>query len=369
MTRACKEIGGINLAQGICDLPTHKLAQQGAIEAIREHRSIYSLHEGIPELREAIAKKMADYNRIICDPASEIVVTVGATGAFVLALLALLDPDDEVVLFEPFYSYHRNAILAFRGRPVSVLLRGPGFQIDVEELHKAFSPRTKAIVVCSPSNPSGKVFKRDELSAIARVCIENDVIAVTDEIYEYIVYDGAEHVSLATLPGMRERTVTISGFSKTFSITGWRLGYAVAPAEMAQTIGVLNDLLYVCAPTPLQHGAARGMEVGPEYYTALAHSYARKRKLMAEALRGAGFIPIVPQGAYYTLADASPLGRGPSREVAGWLLAEAGVASVPGSAFYTGTDGENLLRFCFAKDDEVLIEAGRRMASVSRRND
>jgi aminotransferase len=367
MTRACKKAGGINLAQGICDLPTHPLVQEGAIEAIRGHRSIYSEYEGILELRKAIAAKMAEHNRLPCDPEKEIAVTVGATGAFAMAFLALLEPDDEVVVFEPYYSYHLNTIRALRGKPICVTLRGDRFDIDEEQLRSAFSIRTKAIVVCTPSNPCGKVFTRHELSLIAELCNEHNIVAVTDEIYEYIVYDGVEHLSLATLPGMRERTVTISGLSKTFSITGWRLGYAVAPVELMKTIGVLNDLFYVCAPTPLQYGGASGLTVGPEYYEDLSRSYALKRNLMEDAVRRAGLRPIIPQGAYYMLADHSTLGWGTAREAARRLLETTGVATVPGSDFYHGSDGDHLLRFCFAKEDEVLMEAGERMARIDPR--
>jgi aminotransferase len=364
MSRACDAVGGINLGQGICDLPTHPLVQEGAIEAIRASRATYAPHDGIAPLRQAIARKMESYNALPCDPDSEIVVTSGSTGAFAMTMLALLEPGDEVILFEPYYSYHRNTVLAMRGEPVFVTLHGDAFAFEEAELRAAVTPRTRAIVVCTPNNPCGKVFTREELSVIAGLCLEHDLTAVTDEIYEYILYDGAEHVSLATLPGMRERTVTISGISKTFSVTGWRIGYAVAEPETARTIGVLSDLFYVCAPTPLQYGAARGLEVDPSYYGEIAAEYAPKRSLMAGAARGAGLTPLLPQGAYYMLADASGLGWGGARDAAHRLLAETGVACVPGSAFYRGTAGEHLLRFCFAKPDEALVEAGRRMSGI-----
>ncbi len=364
MTRECTRVGGINLSQGICDLPTHPLVQEGAIRAIEESRAIYSPLEGLLDLRKAIAGKMAAYNEMPCDPESEIVVTVGSTGAFAMALLSLLEPSDEVILFEPYYGYHRNTILALGGKPTYVTLHGEAFAIDEQELRRAFTPRTKAIVVCTPSNPCGKVFTRDELSMIADSAIQNDVIAITDEIYEYIVYDSARHISLATIPGMRERTITISGLSKTFSITGWRLGYAVAPAVLARTIGVLSDHFYICAPTPLQYGAVTGLTVGSDYYTDLATSYTRKREMIVNAVRAAGMIPISPQGAYYLLADVSSLGWGDARDSAFRLLRETGVATVPGSAFYEGDDGDRLLRFCFAKQDEDLREAARRLAAL-----
>jgi aminotransferase len=364
MTRACREAGGNNLAQGLSDLPSHPLLKEGAIAAIHADRSTYSPHEGIQELREAIAAKMAKHNGLPCDPATEVVVTVGSTAAFAMALLALTEPGDEVILFEPYYSYHLKAVVALRAEPVFVSLRGAKFEIDEQELRAAFTPRTRAIVVCTPSNPSGKVFTRDELSMIAELCIEHDTAAVTDEIYEYMVYDGAEHASLATLPGMRERTVTISGLSKTFSVTGWRLGYAVAQPELAHVIGVLGDTFYVCAPTPLQYGGARGLTVGPEYYTALREAYERRREIMAAALRGAGMVPIIPQGGYYMLADVSPLGWGNADQAAKRLLAEAGIAAVPGTGFYNSHAGDSVLRFCFGKDEKVLRDAAERLSRL-----
>jgi aminotransferase len=370
MSRACDAAGGVNLGQGICDLPTHPLVQRGAIEAIEASRATYSVYEGIAPLREAIAAKLLAYNRIEADPRSEVLVTVGSTGAFALAMLALVDPGDAVVLFEPFYSYHLNAALLVGGVPRYVTLRGDDFRFDEAELEAA-AAGARAIVVCTPSNPCGKVFTRDELAAIARVAERHDLIVITDEIYEYILFDGREHVSPATLPGMRERTVTISGFSKTFSITGWRLGYAVGPAEIIRSMGPLSDLLYVCPPTPLQYGVARGLGVGPEYYAAMRAEYSDLRTVMAEALRSAGLRPILPQGAYYMLADHTDVGRAlgwrTARDAANDLLARTGVASIPGSAFYSDpAAGDHLLRFCFAKPRPALEDAARRLATLQR---
>jgi aminotransferase len=307
---------------------------------------------------------MAKHNRLPCDPATEVVVTVGSTSAFAMTILALTEPGDEVILFEPYYSYHLKALVALRIEPVFVSLRGKGFEIDEKQLRAAITRRTRMIVVCTPSNPCGKVFTREELSMIAELCVEHDIAAVTDEIYEYMVYDGAEHISLATLPGMRERTVTISGLSKTFSITGWRLGYAIAQQELANVIGVLGDTFYVCAPTPLQYGGARGMTVGPEYYIGLRESYTRRREIMAGAIRGAGMDPVVPQGGYYMLADISRIGWGGAEEAAKRLLADTGIAAVPGTGFYKSDAGDSFLRFCFAKDEEVLREAAERMGRM-----
>ncbi|MBD3160892.1 MAG: aminotransferase class I/II-fold pyridoxal phosphate-dependent enzyme [Candidatus Eisenbacteria bacterium] len=366
MTRACRAVGGINLAQGLSDLPTHPLVQEGAIEAIRAHHSTYSPQEGIPELREAIARKMRADNRLACDPETEVVVTAGATGGFTAAAMALLDPGDEMILFEPYYPYHRNALIGLGAAPIAVRMQGDRCAIDDDALAAAVTDRTKAIVVCNPANPPGKVFRRDELERIARLCVERDLFAITDEIYEYYLYDGNEHVSLATLPGMRERTITISGFSKTFRITGWRLGYVVAVPEIARRIGVVNDAFYVCAPTPLQYGAARGLGVGRSYYVELRESYQRKRDLLARAVEAAGMRPLIPEGCYYLMAEVSRLGWGDARTAARKLLDTAGVAAVPGRAFYDGDEGDRWLRFCFAKEDAVLEEAARRLERVGR---
>lgn len=364
MTRAVEAVGGVNLGQGVCDLPTHPAVKRGAIEAIEANRATYSVYEGIAPLRDAIARKLEGYNGVSYDPANEITVTVGSTGAFALAALATIDPGDRVILFEPFYSYHLNTVLVAGGEPRFVATRGDGFAFEERELDAA-AARAKAVVVCTPANPSGKVFTREELETIARVAERHDLLVVTDEIYEYILFDGRRHVSPASLPGMRDRTITISGFSKTFSITGWRLGYAAGPAEILRTMGLLSDLLYVCAPTPLQHGVLEGMSVGPDYYESLKADYAVLRGLMAEGLSAAGLRPILPQGAYYMLADHAPRGWRSAREAADALLSRAGVAAIPGTAFYSRPeDGEHLLRFCFAKPLEAIEEANRRMARL-----
>ena len=357
MTRECERVGGINLGQGICDLPTPPLVRDGAIAAIRENRSTYSFAEGARELREAISRKLQRDNGLRADPASEICVTVGASGAYACAIQALLDPGDGILLFEPYYGYHLNAALIAGFTPEFLTLPPPHFALREEALAKAVTPRTRAVVLCTPSNPSGKMYSRAELEALARVAQERDLLVITDEIYEYIRYDGRAHVSPAAIPGLRERTVTIMGLSKTFSITGWRLGYAVAPPGLTRAITLVNDLNYVCAPTPLQLGAAAGFNAPQSYFAELQSGYQRKRDLTCDALRAAGLPPIVPEGAYYVLADCTSMGLATSREAAMALLEKTGVASIPGSAFYRGPEGEKLLRFCFAKDDGVLEQA------------
>src|SRR5512140_2097230 len=256
MTRECERVGGINLGQGICDLPTPDLVREGAIRAINENRSTYSFAEGTQELRDAIAGKVLRDNGLAADPATEICVTVGASGAYACAIHALLDPGDGILLFEPYYGYHLNAAIVAGLTPQFVTLKSPDFALHEAALEAAITPQTRAIVVCTPANPSGKMFSRPELEALARVAQKHDLLVITDEIYEYIRYDGRPHVSPASIPGLRERTVTIMGLSKTFSITGWRLGYAVAPEPLIKAITLVNDLDYVCAPTPLQLAAA-----------------------------------------------------------------------------------------------------------------
>lgn len=364
MTRECERVGGINLGQGICDLPTPELVREGAIQAIRENRSTYSFAEGTLELRKAISEKLRRDNGLAADAASEICVTVGASGAYAAAINALLDPGDGILLFEPYYGYHLNAALVSGLVPQFVTLSPPDFTLREEALEAAITPKTRAVVVCTPSNPSGKMFSREDLSALARVAKKQNLLVITDEIYEYIRYDGRPHVSPATVGGLRDRTVSIMGLSKTFSITGWRLGYAVAPAELARAITLVNDLYYVCAPTPLQLGAAAGFAAPQSYFDELQSGYQRKRDSICSALSAAGLPPIVPQGAYYVLADCSRLGLPTSRDAAMHVLETARVASVPGSAFYRGAEGEKLLRFCFAKDDGVLDEACRRLRAL-----
>ena len=364
MTRECERLGGLNLGQGICDLPTPDLVREGAIRAIRENRSTYSFAEGARELREAIAVKLQRDNGITADPATEICVTVGASGAYTAALHALLDPGDGVLLFEPYYGYHLNAALVSGLVPHYLTLQAPDFTLTEAALEAAVKPGVRALVVCTPSNPSGKMFTRTELEAVARVAVRHDLLVITDEIYEYIRYDGRPHLSPAAVPGLRERTVSIMGLSKTFSITGWRLGYAVAPEPLLRAITLVNDLFFVCAPTPLQLGVAAGFSAPQRYFDELQSGYQAKRDQICEALVRAGLPPIVPQGAYYVLADCARLGKSSAREAAMALLERTGVASVPGSAFYRGSAGEGLLRFCFAKDDAVLSEACARLRSL-----
>ena len=361
MSRECERVGGINLGQGICDLPTIPELVEGACDAIRSSKATYSKFEGIDPLRERIATKIERFNGFRVDPATEIVVTVGSTGGFAAATMATLNAGDEVILFEPYYGYHLNTLKVLGIETKFVPLQQPDWSIDFDALRAAFGPKTRGIVVCTPSNPCGKVFTRDELEKIAALCHEFGAWCFTDEIYEYIVYDGRKHLSMAAVD--REIAITISGFSKTFSVTGWRIGYVAADKKVTGPIGLVNDLFYVCAPTPLQWGIARALEIGDDYYRNLAADYEKKRDLLAEALREGGFRPFVPQGAYYMLAEI-PDEFANAHEAAASLIEHAKVASVPGPSFYSSTRGDRLLRFCFAKDFASLEEACKRLRSA-----
>jgi aminotransferase len=362
MSVACDEIGGINLAQGVCDTPVPTVVEEAAIQAIRDGYNIYTRLDGIARLRNAIAAKQQRDYALTYDPEREVLVASGATGGFHAAAMALLNPGDDVLLFEPFYGYHVSTLRSLRINPVLVPLAEPGFALEIDSLRAAITPRTRAIVLNTPANPSGKVFNLAELTAIAEAAIEHNLFVFSDEIYEYFVYDGASHIPIATLPGMKERSIILSGFSKTFSVTGWRLGYVTADARWLPAMNYFHDLTYVCAPSAFQHGAAAGLEqLPPSFYTQLAADHQSKRARMLSALTDAGLEPTIPAGAYYVLADASRLPGKTAAEKARHLLAVTGVASVAGSAFFRPGHGENLLRFCFAKKDHDLDEACARL--------
>ena len=365
MTAECDRVGGINLAQGVCDTDVPPVVAEGAIAAIRRGDNIYTRMDGIARLRRAIAAQVERTHSLTADPEREVLVTSGTTGGYHAAAMALLNPGDEVLLFEPFYGYHAGALLSMRVKPVFVPLASPDWTLDLDQLRAAITPRTRAMVINTPANPTGKVFTRAELETLAEIACRHDLFVFTDEIYQHFLYDGAEHVSPAQLDGMRQRTILMSGFSKTFAITGWRVGYLVADAKWAPAVGYFHDMLYVCAPAPLQHGAADGVEqLGPDYYTSLARDHQAKRDMLLSALADAGLGGHVPEGAYYILADATRLPGRTAAEKARRLLASTGVAAVAGSAFFRPGGGEGLLRFCFAKKDADLAEACRRLRAL-----
>ena len=365
MSLECAKVDGINLGQGICDQPVEPVIKQAAIQAIQEDRSIYTRLDGIDELRHRIAKKVRDYNKVPCDPDGEVIVNVGSTGSFVAACMALVNPGDEVILFTPFYGYHLNILKVCQASLKYVTLRPPDWSYDPAALEAAFSKKTKFILVNTPSNPCGKVFTRAELTHIADLCKKHDALCITDEIYEYILYDGREHVSPGSLPGMADRTITISGFSKTYAMTGWRLGYTIAPKPIAAKLAILNDLINVCAPSPLQHGVVAAFDLPESYYTNMRRDYQVKRDMTVAACREAGMKPYPPQGAYYMLADFSDLGFKDDQEAARVILERSKVAVIPGSSFYPDPkDGRKQIRLCYAKKMPDLEEACRRIRTL-----
>ncbi|MEO2164096.1 MAG: pyridoxal phosphate-dependent aminotransferase [bacterium] len=364
MTRRCMEVGGINLGQGICDLPTPPLVRDAAIQAIVDRKSIYSPCEGILRLREAISLKLERDNGISADPRSEIVVTTGSAAAFACTLHALLDPGDGIMIPQPHYGYHVNAARVAGVEVHSLVLKEPEYLLDADLLRANLRSNTRAILLCTPGNPSGHMLRREEIECVAEVARERDLLVITDEIYEYIRYEGREHLSPSVVADLAPRTVTIMGLSKTFSITGWRLGYAVAPPVMAEAIALVHDVFYICAPTPLQYGVTAGFASPPEFFESMRADYTSKRERLFGALSTAGLEPIQPEGAYYMLARSASLECSDSKEAAFSLLDRCGVASVPGAAFYSGPQGEDWLRFCFAKEDAELDKACTRLEKL-----
>lgn len=365
MTRLALEHGAINLAQGFPDFPAPDFVKRAAVAAIEADLNQYEITWGSPRLRRAIAEKARRHYGLDYDPETEVTVTCGATEAMMAVLLALVEPGDEVVVFEPFYeNYVPDAALS-GARPVFVPLRPPEYRFDAEELRAAVSPRTKAIILNTPNNPCGRVFDRTELETIASLAEAADALVVTDEIYEHIVFDGRRHLPIASLPGMRERTVVISGVSKTFSVTGWRIGYVLAPASLSGAIRKVHDFLTVGAPAPLQEAAAVaiGEADARGYYGELQRMYAEHRELLVEGLRRAGFRCAMPEGAYYVMADFRELDfDGDDVAFARFLTEKVGVAPVPGSSFYRHPElGRTAVRFTFSKSRATLVEAVRRL--------
>lgn len=360
----CAAMNGVNLSQGVCDQPAPDAVKAAAKQAIDDDHAIYTNLRGIIELRQAVAKKMKAFNGIDCDPETEVVINVGSAGSFACASLSILNPGDEVVIFSPFYSYHTNLLKLFDVTVKYVDLEPPHWDYSKAQLEAAFTDKTKMIVVCTPGNPTGKVFSEAELLHIAELAEKHNAWIVTDEIYEYITYE-KPHISLAKYPQARERTVTISGASKTFAVTGWRIGYAVGPAELIDRMAVVSDLLYICAPSPLQYGIEAGLHLDPSYYKKMCDEYLAKRDMLVDTLRSIGFDPYIPEGSYYMLASYEP-GRWKSATVATEsILEEVGVATVPAPAFYRNPeDGDHQLRFCYAKQMADLEEACKRLRKV-----
>ncbi len=372
MTRQAMLHGAVNLAQGFPDFAAPAEIKQAARAAIDSDVNQYAITWGAQNLRNAIARQMGVWQGIAVDPEKEITVCCGSTEAMISTLLAVCNIGDEVVIFEPFYeNYGPDSVLS-GARPRFVKLRPPTsaggeWTFDEKELRAAFDRRTKAIILNTPNNPTGKVFTRAELELIRDLCIEFDVLAITDEIYEHILYDGTEHISMASLEGMRDRTVTINGMSKTYSVTGWRVGWAVAPEKITNAIRKVHDFLTVGAPAPLQEAGAAALSLPAEYYAKLAEGYRVRRDHLIPALEAAGFQCFRPRGAYYVMTDTSAFGFADDVEFTRYLVKEIGVAAVPGSSFYRDArDGTRQMRFAFCKKLETLDAAAEKLGKLRR---
>src|SRR5882672_7512358 len=369
MTREAMKYGAVNLSQGYPDFAAPEDVKRVAMQAIADDLNQYAITWGAKDFRQAIAHKTKWYLGLEIDPETEITVTCGSTEGMIAAMMATVDPGEEVIVFEPFYeNYAPDAILS-DARPRQVPLRAPDWSFDRDELRAAFNPQTKAIIICNPNNPTGKVFTRAEMEFIAGLCQEFDALCFTDEIYEHILYprDGAEiqHISMAQISGMRERTVIVNSMSKTYSVTGWRVGYCIAPPEITSAIRKVHDFLTVGAAAPLQSAGAYALSLPTEYYDRLQADYRARRDLLLPVLEKAGFRTFRPDGAYYIMTDISAFGFANDVEFTKHLIREVGVACVPGSSFYSVPErGAQQVRFCFCKKDETLELAAERLTKL-----
>ncbi|MBS3917666.1 MAG: aminotransferase class I/II-fold pyridoxal phosphate-dependent enzyme [Deltaproteobacteria bacterium] len=362
MTRICLKHQGVNLAQGFPDFPAPLEVKEAAIEAIRADFNQYAITWGTINLRQAIAEKFAWHNGVTIDPEREVTVCCGSTEAMISSLMAIVNPGEEVVVFEPFYENYGPDTILCEARPRFITLHEPDWHFDEKELSQTFNNKTKAIIINTPNNPTGKVFSREELQFIADLCLKWDVLAVTDEIYEHILYDGAKHISIASLSGMRDQTVTINSISKTYSLTGWRVGWAIAPAHLTASIRRVHDFLTVGAPHPLQEAAAAALRIDRSYYQTLARDYQERRDFLDRVLEEAGFKVYLPNGAYYIMTDVRHFGFSDDVAFARYLVEKARVATVPGSSFYSHPSlGATKVRFCFPKKMETLAGAAEKL--------
>ena len=365
MTRLALEHGAMNLAQGFPDFAAPAEVKEAAQQAIAADVNQYAITWGAREFRRAIAERFEHDTGLAIDPEREITVTCGATEAMIASLLAVVDPGDEVVVFEPFYENYGPDAVICGAVPRFVQLRPPDWKFDPDEFRSSVNDRTRAVILNTPNNPTGKVFSRDELGIIADAILGSNAYVVTDEIYQYMTYDGTRHVSMATLPGMRERTITLNALSKTYSVTGWRVGYAIAAPEVSNAIRKMHDFLTVGAAAPLQEAGVTALRMPEDYYRRLATDYERRRDLMLASLSAAGFRCYKPRGAYYIMTDISGFGFPNDVEFAQYLVREIGVAVVPGSSFYSdAAAGSQQVRFCFSKTDATLDEAARRLGKL-----
>ena len=362
MTRLALRHGAVNLAQGFPDFSAPDEVKEAARQAIAEDINQYAITWGAKPLRDAVAAKYQRWYGLDADPEREITVCCGSTESMIASLLAVVDPGDEVIVFEPFYENYGPDSQLCGAVPRFVTLHPPEWSFDPNELRRAFSARTKAIILNTPNNPTGKVFSSEELSLIAALCQEHDVLAISDEIYEHIIYDGARHIPIMTLPGMRERSVLVNSMSKTYAVTGWRVGWVIAAPDLTASIRKVHDFLTVGAAAPLQQAGAAALALGDTYYQRLARDYQQRRDFILERLAESGFVCFPPRGAYYVMTDISGFGFDNDVDFVRCLIEEAGVAAVPGSSFFANPgDGRNLARFCFCKKYETLEEAGERL--------
>jgi aspartate/methionine/tyrosine aminotransferase len=367
MTRIANEYGAINLSQGFPDFDPPEELIEALKEAAQEGPHQYEITWGAQKFREALAKKQSKFMGIPIDPNTEIVVTCGSTEAMMAAMMSVCDPGDKVIVFSPFYENYVADTILSGAEPIYVPLYPPTFNFDEQELRKAFEQGPKALILCNPSNPTGKVFNREELELIARLAEEYKAFVITDEVYEHIVMEPNEHIYFASLPGMHQRTISCSSLSKTYSITGWRLGYVIAPAYVTDKVRQVHDFLTVGAAAPLQRAALAGLEFSDEYYKDLKALYTEKRDIFLKGLDEAGLKYTTPQGAYYVLVDISEFTNGSDTEFCEWMIKEVGVAAVPGSSFFK-EDVNHLIRFHFAKKTETLIEATTRLKSLREKS-
>ena len=362
MTRVCLRHQGVNLAQGFPDFPAPAEIKEVAIRAISADFNQYAITWGTPALRKAITDKFTWYNGVSYDPEKEVTVCCGSTEAMIASLMAIVNPGEEVIVFEPFYENYGPDTILCGARPRFITLHEPDWHFDPQELSRALTNNTKAIILNTPNNPTGKVFSYEELKFIADLCMKWGVIAVTDEIYEHILYDQAKHISLASLPGMRDQTITINSISKTYSLTGWRVGWAIAPAHLTASIRKVHDFLTVGSPHPLQEAAAMALQMDQRYYPALAEAYRERRDFLMPVLEEAGFRIYRPNGAYYIMTDVGHFGFPDDVKFAFHLVEKVGVATVPGSSFYSKPSlGSTKIRFCFPKKPETLRKAAERL--------
>jgi len=362
MTRVCLRHHGVNLAQGFPDFAAPTEIKEAAVQAIHADINQYAITWGTPALRQAIAEKFSRYNGVGMDPEKEITVCCGSTESMIASLMAMVNPGEEVIVFEPFYENYGPDTILCGAAPRFITLHEPDWHFDERELARTFNNKTKAIVINTPNNPTGKVFSREELQFIADLCLKWGVVAVTDEIYEHILYDGARHVSIASLPGMRDQTITINSISKTYSLTGWRVGWAVASAKLTGSIRKVHDFLTVGAAHPLQEAAAVGLGMESSYYQTLAEEYRERKDFLLKVLGDVGFRVYRPNGAYYIMTDVAHFGFRDDVECAFYLVEKIGVATVPGSCFYSHPErGKTKVRFAFPKRMETLQQAAEKL--------